>query len=131
MCQAILGKSLTVSLQPKRDKFAGLSRKAKRRKLAKEDDATHQDERFIKSSIRDAKKAQRPTKIGLPEAKGFKKEKKGKGPKRKTTVKLGKGLGFGKDAADATKRSREGTRSKKGDAIGGGKGKPRTAKGRV
>lgn len=117
--------------KPKRDKFAGLSRKAKRRKLAKEEDAAQGVEKTINSSIRQAKKAQRPTKIGLPEAKGFKRERKSKDSKQKSTTKLGKGLGFARDAAESSKRSREGTRSKRGDAIGGvKKGKPRTSKGR-
>ncbi|KXN90005.1 ATP-dependent RNA helicase DRS1 [Leucoagaricus sp. SymC.cos] len=51
----------------KRDKHSGLTRKAKRRKLAMEADKEMGDSRTINTTIRSAKKASRPTRIGLPE----------------------------------------------------------------
>ncbi|KAL5535567.1 hypothetical protein ACEPAF_3661 [Sanghuangporus sanghuang] len=58
---------------PKRDKFAGLSRRAKRRKLALQEDAS--ETAAVRAAVRNAKKSSRPTKIGLPE---FRKQKPGK-----------------------------------------------------
>jgi ATP-dependent RNA helicase DDX27 len=111
--------SVLRTCQPKRDKFAGLSRRAKRRKLAREDETEQRDKGAIAASIRSAKKMQRPTKIGLPEARDYKKEKKaGKIVNKKTSSRIGRGLGFTKDAGDMTKPSREGARARKGDAIG-------------
>ncbi|KAG0143867.1 hypothetical protein CROQUDRAFT_48187 [Cronartium quercuum f. sp. fusiforme G11] len=49
---------------PKRDRFDGLSRKQKRRKMANEEDAQERLKPVINASIRAAKKAQRPVKIG-------------------------------------------------------------------
>jgi len=54
--------------QPKRDAMAGLSRKAKRRKMALADD----DEIGMKSAIRAAKKEALPKKIGVPEKRAVK-----------------------------------------------------------
>lgn len=58
------GSDVSLS-QPKRDKFSGLTRRAKRRKMAMEEDKT--DQRAIGASIRSAKKSMRPAKIGMPE----------------------------------------------------------------
>ncbi|KAG8754348.1 nucleolar DEAD-box protein required for synthesis of 60S ribosomal subunit [Serendipita sp. 396] len=114
--------------KPKRDKHAGLSRRAKRRKLAQEEDAKLDAGASIESSIRSAKKAQRPTKIGMPEPRNLKLHARRSKEKQKgSTKKLGRGMGFGKDASDISKRAREGTHAKKTDALGGGKKKkPRT-----
>ena len=67
-----------LSPQPKRDKFAGLSRKQKRRKLALEEEEAERTA-GVGAAIREAKKAQRPAKLGEPErrpAKGKAKDKK-------------------------------------------------------
>ena len=50
--------------QPRRDKLAGLSRKAKRRKMAMEEDREAGTEKAVSAAIRSAKKASRPSKIG-------------------------------------------------------------------
>lgn len=55
------------SIAEKRNKLSGLSRKAKRRKLAVEADKEFGDSKSINAAIRSAKKALRPAKIGLPE----------------------------------------------------------------
>ncbi|KAF8642276.1 hypothetical protein AX16_009549 [Volvariella volvacea WC 439] len=85
----------------KRDKFSGLSRRAKRRKMAQEEDEELGDKRSLNAAIRSAKKAARPTKIGLTpptriqngkarkdkqkkSVRGFEREMNGKG-KRSTT----------------------------------------------
>ncbi|KAL9716227.1 nucleolar DEAD-box protein required for synthesis of 60S ribosomal subunit [Leucoagaricus gongylophorus] len=64
-------KSLTKQIKAgpdvKRNKLSGLSRKAKRRKLAVEADKEFGDSKSINAAIRSAKKALRPAKIGLPE----------------------------------------------------------------
>ncbi|KAG9055772.1 nucleolar DEAD-box protein required for synthesis of 60S ribosomal subunit [Serendipita sp. 407] len=110
--------------KPKRDKHAGLSRRVKRRKLAQEEDAKLDAGASIESSIRSAKKAQRPTKIGMPEPRNFKLHARRSKEKQKGSAKkLGRGMGFGKDASDISKRAREGTHAKKTDALGGGKKK--------
>jgi len=53
--------------QLKRDKLSGLSRKAKRRKLAMEADKELGDSKSINAAIRSAKRASRPGKTRLPE----------------------------------------------------------------
>lgn len=85
----------------------------KRRKLAQEQDAELKDTGTINASIRGAKKAQRPTKIGIPEARRMKKTKNTQDSKKRRGPKVGKGLGFDVDAG-----TREGMRARKGDAIG-------------
>jgi len=62
----ILSLSLTIH-QLKRDKLSGLSRKAKRRKLAIEADKELGDSKSINAAIRSAKKASRAGKTGLPD----------------------------------------------------------------
>ncbi|KAI9063051.1 DEAD-domain-containing protein [Trametes sanguinea] len=103
--------------KPKRDKFAGLSRRAKRRKMAlEEDDAAETG--AIRAAVRSAKKASRPVKIGEPErrpAQSKKKDKK-KAARSKTVTKQ-KGSSFEKDLGQ--RPAREGVRAKKGDVIGG------------
>ncbi|KAI0335286.1 DEAD-domain-containing protein [Cubamyces sp. BRFM 1775] len=103
--------------KPKRDKFAGLSRRAKRRKMAmEEDDAAESG--AIRAAVRSAKKASRPAKIGEPErrtAPSKKKDKK-KAARSKTVTKQKSGV-FEKDMGQ--RPVREGVRAKKGDVIGG------------
>lgn len=82
-----------------------------------EDDEEMADDRPIQASIRSAKKAARPTKIGLPENKPTKStKKKDKSTKRKVTA--SKGSAFGEDVGKLPVQ-REGVRAKKGDTIGG------------
>ncbi|KIP11968.1 hypothetical protein PHLGIDRAFT_27593 [Phlebiopsis gigantea 11061_1 CR5-6] len=106
--------------KPKRDKFAGLTRKAKRRKLAMEEDANETG--AIKAAIRSAKKTQRPAKIGekQPSLPSSKQKSRGKARKAKSisrsTSVFDKDLGQRSNASAAT---REGVRAKKGDKIGG------------
>lgn len=82
----------------KRDRFDGLSRKQKRRKMAQEEEAREKVLPVINSSIRAAKKAQRPIKINASQAdqdshhrllneklKSRKKSKKPKSNKLKST----------------------------------------------
>ena len=108
-------------LQPKRDKFAGLTRRAKRRKMANEEDET--DRRAIGASIRSAKKAIRPTKIGAPEARPRKakpKKVRGEPKKQKSTS------SFDRDLGQRTKT--EGLRAKKGDSVGRAGKRPRKSR---
>ncbi|KAF8327913.1 P-loop containing nucleoside triphosphate hydrolase protein [Cantharellus anzutake] len=82
----------------KQDKFAGLSRRAKRRKLASETDKNPSDRAAVDYAIRSAKKAAKPQKIWAPEGskmQGRKTDKKRK-PSVKTRV-LGKGSSFSRD----------------------------------
>ncbi|KAI8995616.1 DEAD-domain-containing protein [Trametes punicea] len=107
----------TAEAKPKRDKFAGLSRRAKRRKMAlEEDDAAESG--AIRAAVRSAKKASRPAKIGEPERRPPSSRKKDK--KRATrskTITKQKGSAFEKDLGQ--RPVREGVRAKKGDVIGG------------
>lgn len=117
---------------PKRDKFSGLNRKAKRRKMAAEADKEFNDQAALSSSIRAAKKAQRPGKIGDNEpAPSFGKKKKdagkGKKPGHASAKKkvLGKTSSFGSEMGGRRGGgSSEGIRAKKGDGgiLGGKKG---------
>ena len=118
---------LTLNFQPKRDKFAGLTRKAKRRKLALEEDEEQGESRAIKAAVRSAKKAQRPGKIGLPEKRLDNPKAKAKA-KRAQRVANRKGSSFDKDMNQ--KAPREGVRARKGDAIGGIKKKGGKRKGK-
>ncbi|KZT54399.1 DEAD-domain-containing protein [Calocera cornea HHB12733] len=95
---------------PKRDKLSGLSRKAKRRKLAMEEDEDHDHKRSDTVAIRAAKKAFRPTKIGLPEpSKSLKPGKKGKKEKKPKSS-------FDRDLTE--KGRREGMRTNSKDKAG-------------
>jgi ATP-dependent RNA helicase DDX27 len=115
-----------IAQKPKRDKFSGLTRRAKRRKLAREADAELDDRREIDAAVRSAKRAQRPGKIGEPL-----KQHSSKVRKKKSKVKL-RQVGFDKDLADRSKgpgaRQREGMRAKKGEGVKGLK--PKQPKGK-
>ncbi|KAI0307738.1 P-loop containing nucleoside triphosphate hydrolase protein [Multifurca ochricompacta] len=58
-------KDKTMNQKPRRDKFSGLTRRAKRRKLALEEE-TNENGGAADAAIRSAKKAARATKIGIP-----------------------------------------------------------------
>ncbi|WRT69658.1 ATP-dependent RNA helicase DRS1 [Kwoniella shivajii] len=123
----------------KRGKYDGLSRKAKRRKMAiEEDEADQQSSKSTALAIRSAKKANRPIKIteSLPQPKSKSKSK----PSSRKPSATGKPSGPGgsnkrKSAFDDNKPSKkhEGMRAKptkvnldkKGKSGGGGKGKPK------
>ncbi|TDL28452.1 DEAD-domain-containing protein [Rickenella mellea] len=106
--------------KPKRDKFAGLSRKAKRRKLAMEEDDQVGENAMVKAAVRNAKKAARPTKIGIPEPRRMKpskmKEKKKKVAVARKVTSV-KGV-FDRDMGEKS-RNREGVRANARDSIGG------------
>ncbi|KDQ08490.1 hypothetical protein BOTBODRAFT_165934 [Botryobasidium botryosum FD-172 SS1] len=112
---------------PTRDKFSGLSRKVKRRKLAMEADEEFGDKGAVNASIRSAKKAALPKKIGEPLA-PTKKDKKRKDKKvvKKDKTRVGK-VGFDSELGQRRSggASREGVRAKKTDSgiLGGKKGK--------
>ncbi|KAH7930992.1 DEAD-domain-containing protein [Leucogyrophana mollusca] len=110
-------ESFVTFSQPKRDKYAGLSRKAKRRKMAIEEDKELGDSGAVNAAIRLAKKEGRPTKIGLPMNKNAKSSKRIKSS-RKTRVTARTGGAFDRDLSQKTGRG-EGVRAKKGDVIGG------------
>jgi len=99
-------------IKPKRDKFSGLSRKAKRRKLAMEEDKEMGDSGALKAAVRSAKKSARPTKIGIPERRTAKSTKSKKGKLARA------GKVFDKDLGQKSGHG-EGVRAKKGDAVGG------------
>ena len=87
-----------------------------------EEDKELGDNKSLNAAIRSAKKSARPAKIGVPERKDSKSSKK-----RKVSVRSGNT--FDSDFGQKSK-SREGVRSKKGDAVklgktGGKKGKGR------
>ncbi|KAJ7597056.1 DEAD-domain-containing protein [Mycena floridula] len=102
--------------KPKRDKFSGLSRKAKRRKMTMEEDEEAGDSRSMNAAIRSAKKSARPSKIGIPEKRNNKStgKSKSKGTRRPAKVTSRSGGAFEKDLSG----HREGVRAKKGDAVG-------------
>jgi len=106
----------TADDKPKRDKFAGLSRRVKRRKMAMEEDEGAADSVAIRSAVRSAKKAARPKKIGEPESRQPRSKKAEKKSKRKASARASRG--FEKDLGQRT-TTREGVRAKKGDVIGG------------
>lgn len=107
--------------QPKRDKFSGLTRRAKRRKIAMEEDET--DQRVIGASIRSAKKSMRPTKIGMPEPRQQKvKQKKTRGGPKSLKNKSP----FDRDLGQHAKT--EGVRAKKGDSVGRAGKRPRKSR---
>lgn len=101
--------------KPKRDKFAGLTRKAKRRKMALEADKELGETGAVNAAIRSAKKAARPAKIGIPEHRNVPASKGTKA--RKGASKTG-GNTFDRDLSSKVARG-EGVHAKKGDAIGG------------
>ena len=93
--------------KPKRDKFSGLTRRAKRRKLASEGE-TKEEKRAADAAIRSAKKAARPAKIGFP-----KEPRRGTSKHKRKGDRLGK-AGFSHDQGSRGNR-REGIRAKRGD----------------
>ncbi|KAF9229305.1 DEAD-domain-containing protein, partial [Gyrodon lividus] len=97
------------SSKPQRDKYAGLPRRAKRRKMAMEADKEFGDSNALNAAIRSAKKAARPGKMGNPPSKSL--TQKAKVTSRARGV-------FEQDLSGKRVRG-EGTRAKKGDAIGG------------
>lgn len=103
------------SLQPKRDKFAGLTRKAKRRKMALEADKELGEAGAVNAAIRSAKKAARPAKIGIPDHRNVPVSKR---RKTKKGVSRTGGNTFDRDLSSKAARG-EGVHAKKGDAIGG------------
>lgn len=118
---SLFGVAHDVSLsQPKRDKFSGLTRRAKRRKTAMEEDET--DQHAIGASIRSAKKAMRPKKIGMPEPRPQReKPKKARGQKKQKNV-----SSFDRDLGQRPKT--EGIRAKKGDSVGRAGKRPRKSR---
>jgi ATP-dependent RNA helicase DDX27 len=118
---------------PKRDKFSGLSRRQKRRKMAVEADKEFNDKGAVDSAIRAAKQAQRPRKIGddAPQPSFAKKNRKVARKQKKPGHTSAKAKTLGKDskfkAEMGVKRrggTTEGIRAKKGDGgiLGGKKG---------
>ncbi|KAF9270251.1 DEAD-domain-containing protein [Marasmius fiardii PR-910] len=113
--RAVMKQKVTKQDKPKRDKFTGLSRKAKRRKLAMEADNEDGDGGAIKAAIRCAKKAARPVKIGEPERRG---PASSKSKKKSRTSRVSRGGdSFNKDFGE--KGRYEGVRARQGDKIGG------------
>ncbi|KAL5495218.1 DRS1 [Sanghuangporus weigelae] len=116
---------------PKRDKFAGLSRRAKRRKLALQEDEG--ETAAVRAAVRNAKKSSRPTKIGAPESRKQKpgKAKSSEKKKRKVERVTGKQGVFEREMGEKRKSHvSEGIRSNKADRIGaiGRKGSKNKAK---
>ncbi|KIY52754.1 DEAD-domain-containing protein [Fistulina hepatica ATCC 64428] len=125
------GSKRAGSDKPKRDKYSGLSRKAKRRKMAaEEDEKAGENARATSAAIRAAKKAGRPTKLGVPEARAAHVKSKKKSNKSSATAAAAAGRVrasagrsgvsvFGMDMG--TKKhghAHEGMRAKKGDTLG-------------
>jgi ATP-dependent RNA helicase DDX27 len=102
--------------KPKRDKFSGLTRRAKRRKLASEDES-REDRRSADAAIRSAKKAARPAKIGVPSRSTPRPKQKRKGGRSSK-------VGFSQDQGLRASR-REGIHAKRGDHVAKIKGKGR------
>ncbi|KAL4069605.1 P-loop containing nucleoside triphosphate hydrolase protein [Scleroderma yunnanense] len=103
----------------KRDKYAGLSRKAKRRKMAIEAEKEPGQKGAIDAAIRSAKRQARPGKVGKIQTKNTTLV----GQRKTSKVSSRTGSVFNRDLS-AKKNTREGIRAKKGDAIGSmGRGK--------
>ncbi|KAL1737761.1 hypothetical protein HDZ31DRAFT_78905, partial [Schizophyllum fasciatum] len=128
MAKAPKSKKGSDEPKPKRDKFSGLSRKAKRRKLANEEDEA--DTKAVDAAIRSAKKAGRPTKIGLPEARPAKSGKSKKKGKPTKVTGSSPGGSFDRDLGQKGSKSSEGIRAKKSDAVGRVGKKPGKRKGK-
>lgn len=105
-------KSRGDNAKPIRDKLSGLSRKAKRRKLAMEEDKEVGDEKAVNAAIRMAKKSARPSKIGVPLP--------AKPSNKKAKRKSRNGSAFERDLGQKAK-NQEGIRAKKGDTVKLGK----------
>jgi len=103
----------TQTWKRKRDKFSGLSRRAKRRKLASEAE-TKEDKKATDAAIRSAKKTARPPRINVPRQ-----------SRSKQKDKIGK-AGFSHDQGWRGSRSqKEGIRAKRGDVANKIKGRRR------
>jgi ATP-dependent RNA helicase DDX27 len=126
---------IALTLQPKRGKYEGLSRKQTRRKIAREMDEADGSMKTAAAGARAAKKAARPVKI--TEAQPKKVDAKSKRRKTEKSMKkmaLGKG-GFDTDSSKrGGKAVREGMRAGRSDGVGlggkkksggGAKGKPK------
>ncbi|KAG9314378.1 DEAD-domain-containing protein [Chiua virens] len=100
--------------KPKREKYAGLSRRAKRRKVAMELDKELGGNGGLDAAIRSAKKAARPGKIGKALGKAPTRMKSG--PKSKSKS---RSAGAFEQDLSSSKARNEGVRAKKGDAISG------------
>ncbi|KAJ7103512.1 DEAD-domain-containing protein [Mycena belliarum] len=107
-------EQLSTAEKPKRDRFSGLTRKAKRRKLAKEEDEEFGDDKAMKAAIRSAKKSVRPAKIGVQVPRQPTK-KASRSSRKKLSARTGGA--FERDLGQKGS-SGEGVRSKKGDAVG-------------
>lgn len=77
-----------------RDRFAGLSRRKKRNKMMREEDAKENARAEADAAVRAAKRSQRPTSLGAPAPPKLQKPKKNKKAKLSKTL---KGSAFGKD----------------------------------
>ncbi|KAI6031818.1 DEAD-domain-containing protein [Pisolithus microcarpus] len=102
------GASLSDPSKPKREKYAGLSRKAKRRKTLLEAEKDVVEKGAIDAAIRSAKREARAGKVGKTQQKS---------PKAAHKVTSRFGSAFGQDLSVKTRR--EGIRARKGDKIGG------------
>jgi len=106
--------------KPKRDKYAGLSRRDKRRKMAMEEDDAGGESGVIRAAVRSAKKAAQPAKIGEPERRPAAiSKKREKNKERKLRGKAAARIGGAFDKDLGQRRAKEGVRAKKGDVIGG------------
>jgi ATP-dependent RNA helicase DDX27 len=82
-----------------------------------QDDEELGDGGAVKAAIRSAKKAARPTKIGVPTSKS--KGKSNKSGARRVTARAGGAFDRDLGQKGSSGGRREGVRAKKGDAIGG------------
>lgn len=124
------GKKAVDDTKPKRDKLSGLSRKAKRRKMINAEDEELGDQKSLNASIRSAKKAARPPKIGVPERGGLHTGKK----RNKSSAKKPRGGSTFESDLSQKSKPREGIRARRDDAVklgnkgGGSKGGNKTKK---
>jgi ATP-dependent RNA helicase DDX27 len=107
----------------KRDKYAGMSRKKKRRMKLREDISNNPQIKVENlKAVRLAKKSQRPIKINKISENNKTKEKAKNGGEKK---KKNDGIGFGMDLADVTKKKAFAvvpkSTNKKGKGVGKGK----------
>ncbi|KAI6047626.1 DEAD-domain-containing protein [Pisolithus marmoratus] len=106
-----VGVSPSDSSKPKREKYAGLSRKAKRRKLALEAEKDSGEKGAIDAAIRSAKREARTGKV-LGKTKPI-------GRRKKAVPKVTSRVGSAFTLDLSAKARREGIRARKGDKIGG------------
>ena len=107
-----------------------MSRRAKRRKLALEEDDDAADKGAMRAAVRSAKKAIRPAKIGMSENRATKQKTRGKEKKKRRSESLFTGQNgrsvFDRDMGQKRGAVREGARARSGDAIKGLSGKKGT-----